>query len=143
MGIIEEKKTTQSPDRSPAKLDDKVLYEETTTFGDPIPKGEAFATVASDSDEDGEAFRKNPFLDPDTAEHWANVYEKSRYECRAQFDPAFTWTEAEEKKLVRRLDWHVCLWAVRIQFSSVWSCVLFLTFDSALCSSVYKSIAVI
>jgi hypothetical protein len=96
-----------------AKLDDKVLYEE-TTFSGPLPRGAAtFTSATSDSDEDGDAFQKNPFLDPDVAEHWSNVYEKSTYECRAEFDPAFTWTEEEEKKLVRRLDWRVCLWAVK------------------------------
>ncbi len=115
MSSIEEVKTAQSPHATGTKLDDKILYEETTTFSDPLPKGATFASATSDSDEDGEAFRKNPFLDPDVAEHWSNVYEKSRYECRAQFDPSFTWTEEEEKKLVRRLDWRVCLWAVSKQ----------------------------
>jgi hypothetical protein len=112
-------KISQSPDPSTTNVDDKVLYEETTTFSDPIPKSEAFATATSDSDEDGEAIRKNPFLDPDVADHWSTVYEKSKYECRAQFDPGFTWTEEEEKKLVRRLDWHVCLWAVRTRYPSL------------------------
>jgi hypothetical protein len=68
--------------------------------------------AVSDSDEDGQVFEKNPFLDPDVASHWAAVYEKSDYECRHVFDPAATWTEEEERKLVRRLDWRVCLWAV-------------------------------
>ena len=100
------------PEHSPNGLTpeghDKLQYEETTAFSDPVP----IAFSLSDSDEEGKALTKNPFLDPDTAEHWRGVYEKSRYECRAQFDPAFTWTEEEERKLVRRLDWRVCLWAV-------------------------------
>ncbi len=125
MSSQEETKINHSPDPSTTNVDDKVLYEETAT-SDPISKSEALASVASDSDEEGEAIRKNPFLDPDVAEHWAGVYEKARYECRAQFDPAFTWTEEEEKKLVRRLDWHVCLWAVRTSYSSSWI-YLFLT----------------
>lgn len=54
---------------------------------------------------------KNPFSNPDIAAHWRNVYEDSHYECRHVFDPALTWTEEEEKKLIRRLDWRVCLWA--------------------------------
>jgi hypothetical protein len=120
MSSNEDKKLGGSPDPSATKVDDKILYEETTTFSDPRPKDEAFTTEASDSDEDGAAYRKNPFIDPDVAEHWASVYEKSKYECRAQFDPDFTWTEEEEKKLVRRLDWHVCLWAVRIHCASLW-----------------------
>ena len=113
MSSEDDVKTGESPNPSPTNLDDKILYEDTTTFSDPVPKAET-----SNSDEDGEAFRKNPFLDPDVAEHWANVYEKSQYECRAQFDPAFTWTEEEEKKLVRRLDWRVCLWAVKHTYSN-------------------------
>lgn len=109
MSNNEKTEADQSHNPSTTKIDDKILYEETTTFSDPLPNS---ATVASDSDEDGEAYRKNPFLDLDVAEHWSNIYEKSRYECRAEFDPKFIWTEEEEKKLVRRLDWHVCAWAV-------------------------------
>ena len=117
MSNTDEVKTGENPhDHSTAKPDEKILYEETTTFSDPVPKPATDNSAISDSDEDGEAFRKNPFLDPDVAEHWSNVYEKSRYECRAQFDPAFTWTEEEERALVRRLDWRVCLWAVRDQY---------------------------
>jgi hypothetical protein len=55
---------------------------------------------------------KNPFLDPDVEAHWRQVYEDSTYECRHVFDPALTWTEEEEKAIVRKLDWRVCLWAV-------------------------------
>ena len=113
MSSIEEVKAGARSHASATKGDEKILYEETTTFSDPLPKEVNFGSTDSDSDENGDAIRKNPFLDPDVAEHWAGVYEKSRYECRAQFDPAFTWTEEEEKKLVRRLDSRVCLWAVR------------------------------
>lgn len=56
--------------------------------------------------------KKNPFADPVAAEHWRQVYEKSQYECRHVYDPTLTWTEEEEKKIVRKLDWRVCLWAV-------------------------------
>jgi hypothetical protein len=110
----EEPKTGHSSNASDPQLDEKLQYEETTTFSDPLPnKDVAFVGTASDSDEDGEALRKNPFLDPDVAEHWTAVYEKSHYECRGIFDPSFNWTEEEERKLVRKLDWRVCLWAVR------------------------------
>ncbi|TEY70373.1 hypothetical protein BOTCAL_0105g00150 [Botryotinia calthae] len=92
--------------------DDSLQYEEATKFGDPIPvKDSAFVSTASDSDEDGSAFAKNLFLDPDVRDHWTAVYEKSQYECRHAFDPNLTWTEEEERRLVRRLDWRVCLWA--------------------------------
>ena len=99
------------------KADDRLHYDETTAFSDPIPpaKDDTYVdsgSASSHSDEEGDTFKKNPFLDPDVAEKWAIVYEKSQYECRAAFDPAFTWSEEEERKLVRRLDWRVCLWAV-------------------------------
>ncbi|KAF7867374.1 hypothetical protein EAF04_005457 [Stromatinia cepivora] len=94
------------------KPDETLQYEEVTTFGDPLPaKNATFASTISDSDEDGLAFAKNPFLDPDVAEQWTRIYEKSQYECRHVFDPSFSWTEEEERRLVRRLDWRVCLWA--------------------------------
>nr|OQO26663.1 hypothetical protein B0A51_04140 [Rachicladosporium sp. CCFEE 5018] len=54
---------------------------------------------------------KNPFSDPKIAAHWRQVYKDSQYESRSAFDPEFQWTAAEEKKLVRKLDWRVCLFA--------------------------------
>lgn len=55
----------------------------------------------------------NPFSDPDVAERYRQVYDKAHYECRHLFDPELTWTEEEERRLVKRTDWRVCLWAVR------------------------------
>ena len=54
----------------------------------------------------------NPFADAEVAAHYRDLYEHSRYECRHVFDPSLDWTWQEERKLVRKLDWHVCLWAV-------------------------------
>jgi hypothetical protein len=47
----------------------------------------------------------NPFLDPEVKAYYVDMYEKSQYECRHVFDAEFTWTDEEEKKLVRKLDW--------------------------------------
>lgn len=55
--------------------------------------------------------RANPFLDPKTEEHYRNIYETAKYECRHVFDPHLEWTPAEERKVVRKIDWHVCTWA--------------------------------
>jgi hypothetical protein len=55
---------------------------------------------------------RNPFLDPEVAERYAQIYEDAEYECRHAFDPKLTWTREEEKAIVRKIDWHVCLWAV-------------------------------
>ncbi|CZR59009.1 related to putative tartrate transporter [Phialocephala subalpina] len=107
-------RTSSAEAHANAPVEDKLHFEETTTFGEPLPlprKSGTYGSSDSDSDENGDKFKKNPFLDPDVAEYWAGIYEKSRYECRAEFDPTLTWTEEEERKLVRRLDWRVCLWA--------------------------------
>lgn len=66
----------------------------------------------SGSDDNGYDFEKNPFKDQVVALHWREVYKKSQYECRHVFDSSLTWSEEEEKKLVRKLDYRVCLWAV-------------------------------
>jgi hypothetical protein len=58
--------------------------------------------------------QQNPFLDPEVAERYAQIYEDAEYECRHAFDPKLTWTREEEKAIVRKVDWHVCLWAVRL-----------------------------
>ncbi|KAL2071872.1 hypothetical protein VTL71DRAFT_13107 [Oculimacula yallundae] len=59
----------------------------------------------------------NVFADPEVKDYYVNLYEKAQYECRHAFDADLTWTKEEEKKLVRRLDWHVCLWACVMFFS--------------------------
>lgn len=51
------------------------------------------------------------FKDPEVAEYYRNLYEKSNYECRHRFDPEFEWEPEEEKKIVWRLEFKVCLWA--------------------------------
>jgi len=51
------------------------------------------------------------------AEHYVNVYEKAHYECRHVFDPDLKWTENEEKTVIRKLDWHVCMWACVMFFA--------------------------
>jgi hypothetical protein len=66
-------------------------------------------SLGTDRDLDG-----NPFSDPDVAAYWISVYEKSHYECRHVVDPKLEWSATEERKLVRKLDWHVCLWAVSL-----------------------------
>ncbi|QGN14480.1 putative transporter YIL166C [Kluyveromyces marxianus] len=61
--------------------------------------------------ENSKGFGHNPFKDPKVAEYYRELYESSGYECRAAFDPEFTWTESEEKKLVRKLNWRVAMTA--------------------------------
>ncbi|OUM54231.1 hypothetical protein BVG19_g3590 [[Candida] boidinii] len=54
---------------------------------------------------------ENPFLDPNFATYYRNVYERTKYECRARFDPLFNWSKKEENKLRRKLDFRVTLLA--------------------------------
>ncbi|RGP69043.1 hypothetical protein FSPOR_4913 [Fusarium sporotrichioides] len=62
-------------------------------------------------DESGASSIEHPFSDPEIADRWRKVYEKAEYENRHRFDPSFTWTDGEEKKLVRKIDFRICLWA--------------------------------
>ncbi|KAH8651446.1 major facilitator superfamily domain-containing protein [Xylariales sp. PMI_506] len=41
----------------------------------------------------------------------------SNYEGAHRYDPKFEWTEQEEKKLIRKLDWKICSWVVFMFFS--------------------------
>jgi hypothetical protein len=43
------------------------------------------------------------FSDPEIAEYWRSVYEIAQYEGRHRFDPNFTWSAAEEKRLKRKI----------------------------------------
>ncbi|CAI4386301.1 CHS_3a_G0025170.mRNA.1.CDS.1 [Saccharomyces cerevisiae] len=59
---------------------------------------------------DSESISHNPFDDFHKAERWRKVYESSGYEGLSKFDPEFTWTKDEEKKLVRKMDLKIFLW---------------------------------
>jgi hypothetical protein len=83
-----------------------------STVGETLPPQErkrSYGTLEPDG-ENSDA--NNPFLDQEVAEYWRTVYEKAQYECRHVFDPSLTWTAEEEKAIVRKLDWRICLWAV-------------------------------
>ncbi|KAI1058714.1 hypothetical protein LB507_003726 [Fusarium sp. FIESC RH6] len=62
-------------------------------------------------DESAASSIEHPFSDPEIADRWRKVYEKAEYENRHRFDPSFTWTDHEEKKLIRKIDFRICLWA--------------------------------
>ncbi|KKP02020.1 major facilitator superfamily transporter [Trichoderma harzianum] len=53
----------------------------------------------------------HPFADPVMATHWRDIYEKANYENRHRFDPEFKWTAEEEKRLVRKIDLRIMVWA--------------------------------
>lgn len=60
---------------------------------------------------------KNPFSDPKVAKYYRNIYESCHYECLSAFDPDLQWTTAEEKRLVRKLDYRVCAFACFAYFA--------------------------
>ena len=45
------------------------------------------------------------------------MYEEADYECREAFDPAATWTEEEEKAVIRKIDFRACAWAIVMFFA--------------------------
>jgi len=59
--------------------------------------------------------RHHAFSNPQTAEYWRSVYEEAKYEGRHRFDPDFTWTAEEERRLVRKVRFDpllccLCMW---------------------------------
>lgn len=73
-----------------------------TAKGNIVTKdGVVVSTLDSDS-----SLSANIFSDPEIKAYYIGVYEKAQYECRHVFDAELTWTKEEERKLVRKLDWH-------------------------------------
>lgn len=100
--------TTQA-DAASNNSSDKVTNQE--KMDEKGVEANAYPTPAY-SDEDGRALIDNPFLDPDVAAHWAQVYENCEYESRHLFDPTFTYTAREDRNATWKVDFRVCLWAV-------------------------------
>ncbi|KAI0487118.1 MFS general substrate transporter [Xylaria cf. heliscus] len=61
--------------------------------------------------------KTNPFANPHVAAQWKKVYDDCQYECRHVFDATLEWSEEEEKRVVRKVDWRVCLWACTMFFA--------------------------
>jgi hypothetical protein len=103
--------------QSPHELDEKNVALKNPTEGEKEEKAQ-LGTFPSErvnvdnregaavSDEDSNTSPTNIFADPAVAAHYASVYEKSQYECRHVFDPELEWTKKEEKRVIRKLDWH-------------------------------------
>lgn len=70
-----------------------------------VPSEESSLTegVLERKDEPFGSTDDHPFSDPAMATHWRQIYEKANYENRHRFDPEFTWTAEEEKRLLRKV----------------------------------------
>lgn len=89
---------------------EKTQYKvEDTVIVNPL---ESSPSSGLDEENGSSTSSNNVFSDPKVLAYYKDVYEKSKYECRHVLDPNLEWTAEEERKLVRKLDWHVCLWAV-------------------------------
>lgn len=75
-----------------------------TAKGNVITKdGIVFANHGSSSDS---SLNDNIFADPEVRDYYKQVYEDAQYECRHVFDAEAAWSKEEERRVVRKLDWH-------------------------------------
>ncbi|KAK3319635.1 major facilitator superfamily domain-containing protein [Cercophora scortea] len=108
-----------APDPKSASVNSDVpaAYNKETVADSKSPGAITFGEQYSSSSEDEFYDKENPFLNPEVADRWRAVYEEANYECRHFFDPTLTWTEEEEKVIIRKIDWHVCAWACVMFFA--------------------------
>jgi sugar phosphate permease len=72
---------------------------------------ETYYREVSDEESLSSSATSHIFQDPKVAEYYRNVYEEAGYECRSHFDPKYTWTPEEERKVVWKCDLRVTFWA--------------------------------
>ncbi|RXW22209.1 hypothetical protein EST38_g3632 [Candolleomyces aberdarensis] len=105
--------TNLSDEKAPVKVStDDLVDEEPTPFrwSDWI-----FRRKGGPRDANAISTRRSVYDDPVLAKHY---WPKDSYENTHRFDPDARWTYAEERKLVRKIDWKVMLWAA-ISFSAL------------------------
>lgn len=109
-------KESKNVDQSPEQLDEKNVPSKTANER-PTEGTDQRSTLATERvqvpnregaifDQDFNNSSTNIFADPAVAAHYVSVYEKAHYECRYVFDPDLEWTKKEEKRVIRKLDWH-------------------------------------
>ncbi|KAI0847772.1 MFS general substrate transporter [Daldinia vernicosa] len=101
-GEPKEKVEVSDPDSGPET-------KEITTQHTAVP-GRASKETPSEGDEYGST-DDHIFTDPAVAEYWRAKYEKAGYENRHRFDPEYKWTAEEERRLVRKVDARIMVWA--------------------------------
>lgn len=102
-----EVKSDSSPSASSIQIDagpilTKAVLEDATLVTDKGTLITKDGTIVTTGDVDP----ANPFSDPQVRDYYISVYEEAKYECRHAFDADATWTEEEERKVVKKLDWH-------------------------------------
>ncbi|KAK4226000.1 major facilitator superfamily domain-containing protein [Podospora fimiseda] len=108
MGAIDEKKV-DTPAAPPSSNDNPDKKENILDSG-----RDSAASVDEEDFADAEGYgstRNHIFSDPSVAEYWHGIYEKAGYENRHRFQPEFQWTAEEERKVLRKIDWRIMLWA--------------------------------
>lgn len=96
-------KTARSAEAHEGKHD---ISDVEVTLDSPNKDNPTESSIYSGEEEiDGDygSYHDHVFKDPQIAEYWRNVYEKAEYEGRHRFDPNFTWSATEEKKLKRKV----------------------------------------
>ena len=90
-----------------------VRSEEAPASNEVAGKESAPASASGDGLVDSEGYGSSDehiFTDPAVANYWRDVFQTAGYENRHRFDPSFTWSAEEERKLVRKIDLRIMLW---------------------------------
>lgn len=108
------------PDIIPGNLLDGAQI--VTKSGNLVTKdGVVISTQESDA-----SLSTNVFADPEIRDFYVKMYEKAKYECRHAFDADLTWTDEEEKKLIRKVDWRskICFHFYKFHIANLWYSLL-------------------
>jgi hypothetical protein len=66
-------------------------------------------------DPDYGSYKDHIFANEEVANHWRGVCEKAKYEGRHRFDPSFTWSAEEEKRVRRKVRYPVLTFFCRLE----------------------------
>ncbi|KAI2465907.1 MFS general substrate transporter [Annulohypoxylon bovei var. microspora] len=85
--------------------------EKTATPKETVNSSRSSKEISTKGDEEYGSTDDHIFSDPSVADHWRGVYEKAQYENRHRFDPEYKWTAEEERRLVKKIDARIMVWA--------------------------------
>lgn len=95
---------------------DVAVKADSTSSGSPDNKTTESLIHSGEEEIDGDygSYHDHVFKDPKIAEYWRNVYENAQYEGRHRFDPNFTWSATEEKRLKRKVTKHAHIYFLSV-----------------------------